>query len=50
MQDAARNLKADIEKGTVVPRVLPGPSPVEVEKTLGLDLDSELNTRYYVKP
>jgi 2-methylisocitrate lyase-like PEP mutase family enzyme len=50
MRDAARNLKADIEKGTVVPRVLPGPSPVEVEKTIGLDLDSELNTRYYVKP
>ncbi len=50
MREAARNLLADIKKGTTVPSVLPGPSPVEIEKTLGLDLDSELNTRYFVKP
>jgi len=50
MREAARNRKADIEKGTDVPRVLPGPSPVELEKTIGLALDDELNTRYYVDP
>lgn len=50
MREAARNRKADIEKGTDVPRVLPGPSPVDLEKTIGLALDDELNTRYYVDP
>jgi 2-methylisocitrate lyase-like PEP mutase family enzyme len=50
MREAARNRKADIEKGTDVPRVLPGPSPVDIETTIGLELDTELNTRYYVDP
>ncbi len=50
MREAARNLRADIDKGTVVPRVLPGPSPIDIEKTIGLALDDELNTRYYVAP
>jgi 2-methylisocitrate lyase-like PEP mutase family enzyme len=50
MREAARNRKADIEKGTDVPRVLPGPSPVDLETTIGLELDTELNTRYYVDP
>jgi 2-methylisocitrate lyase-like PEP mutase family enzyme len=50
MREAARNRKADIEKGTDVPRVLPGPSPVDLETTLGLALDTELNARYYVDP
>lgn len=50
MREAARLLKQDIEKGTDVPGSLPGPSPIEIEKTLGLELDGELNTRYYVAP
>ena len=50
MREAARNRKADVEKGTDVPRVLPGPSPLDIETTIGLALDTELNTRYYVDP
>ncbi len=50
MREGARNRRADIDKGTDVPRVLPGPSPVDLETTLGLALDNELNTRYYVDP
>jgi len=50
MREAARNLRADIDKGTDVPRIPPSPSPIEIEKTIGLDLDDELNTRYYVDP
>ncbi len=46
MRDAARDLKEDVTKGTEVPRVAPGPGPIEIEKTLGLDLDTELNNRY----
>lgn len=50
MREAARNLRADIDKGTDVPRVLPGPSPIDIEKSIGLALDDELNTRYFIKP
>ena len=50
MHEAARNRKADIEKGTDVPRVLPGPSPLDIETSIGLELDNELNTRYYIEP
>ena len=50
MREGARSRRADIDKGTDVPRVLPGPSPVDLETTIGLALDNELNTRYYVDP
>jgi 2-methylisocitrate lyase-like PEP mutase family enzyme len=50
MRESARMLRADIDKGTDVPRVLPGPSPVEIETTIGLKLDDEMNTRYFAKP
>ncbi|HHE41765.1 MAG TPA: isocitrate lyase/PEP mutase family protein [Dehalococcoidia bacterium] len=50
MRDAARELREDVAKGTEVPRLAPGPSPVEIEKTLGLDLDTELNNRYSSSP
>jgi len=46
MREAARQLKADLDAGTVQPRVLPGPNPVEMEKMVGLDDDDRLNVRY----
>jgi len=50
MREAARQLKQDIAKGTAVPGSLPGPSPIEIEKTIGLDLDTEMNDRYSGAP
>jgi len=46
MRLAARNLKADMDAGSVKPRVLPGPNPVEMEKMVGLDRDDALQVRY----
>lgn len=46
MREAARQLKADLDAGSVQPRVLPGPNPVEMEKMVGLDEDDKLNVRY----
>jgi 2-methylisocitrate lyase-like PEP mutase family enzyme len=46
MRQAAHELKADLEKGTETPRLMPGPSPVEIEKSIGLDQDDEINKRY----
>jgi 2-methylisocitrate lyase-like PEP mutase family enzyme len=46
MRQAAHDLKADLEKGTETPRLMPGPSPVEIEKSVGLDQDDEINKRY----
>ena len=46
MRDAARQLKADLDAGSVQPRVLPGPNPVEMEKMVGLDGDDRLSVRY----
>ena len=50
MRETARSFKADIDRGTDAPGLLPGPSPMEIEGTIGLALDDELNTRYYVDP
>ena len=46
MREAARMLKADLDTGSVQPRVLLGPNPVEMEKMVGLDEDDRLNVRY----
>ncbi len=48
MREAARNLKADLDSGTVTPRVMPGPNPVEMEKMVGLDEDDKLQMRYSI--
>ncbi len=46
MRDAARKLITDLESGTSLPRVMPGPSPVEIERMCGLDDEDRLNVRY----
>ncbi len=48
MRRAARELKADLEDGSKTPRLPPGPSPVEIEKSIGLDEDEALIERYAV--
>jgi 2,3-dimethylmalate lyase len=46
MRQAARDLKADLQDGSRTPRLMPGPSPVDIEKAIGLDTDDALNKRY----
>ena len=50
MRETARSFKADIKKGTEKPALLPGPSPIEIEKTIGLAEDDAINDRYTVTP
>ena len=50
MRETARSFKADIEKGTDKPAVLPGPSPMEIEATIGLAEDDAINDRYTTVP
>ena len=49
MRQAARDLKADLEKGTETPHLMPGPSPADIEKSIGLDQDDAIIKRYSTK-
>jgi 2-methylisocitrate lyase-like PEP mutase family enzyme len=46
MRQAAHDLKVDLEKGTETPRLMPGPTPIDIERSIGLDLDDAINKRY----
>jgi len=46
MHQAARELMEDLKKGDETPRLLPGQSPVEIEKGIGLDEDDAIINSY----
>lgn len=47
MRQAAEELMEDIRQGDKTPRLLPGPSPVEIEKSIGLDEDEAIINKYF---
>jgi 2-methylisocitrate lyase-like PEP mutase family enzyme len=47
MRQAADQLMEDIKKGDETPRLLPGQTPVEIEKGIGLDDDDAIINTYY---
>lgn len=47
MRQAADELMEDIRQGDKTPRLLPGPSPVEIEKSIGLDEDEAIINKYF---
>ena len=47
MRQAARELMEDLQKGDETPRLLPGQSPVEIEKSIGLDKDDAIINGYF---
>ncbi len=47
MRLAAAQLKEDLQKGDKTPRLLPGQSPVEIEKSIGLDEDNAIINGYF---
>ena len=47
MRQAAEELMEDLRQGDQTPRLLPGPSPVEIEKSIGLDDDEEIISKYF---
>ncbi|MCF8049687.1 MAG: isocitrate lyase/PEP mutase family protein [Desulfobacterales bacterium] len=47
MRQAARELMEDIQNGDETPRLLPGQSPVEIEKGIGLDEDDVIINSYF---
>ncbi len=44
---AAEQLMEDLKKGDQIPRLLPGRSPVEIEKSIGLDEDERIINSYF---
>ncbi len=46
MRESARDLMEDLKQGDKTPRLMPGPSPVDIEKYIGLDKDDEILKRY----